>query len=235
MGKLLKIIFKDLFDFGLEQPKPASSYIPEWYKEQDSYTGKKKIPSENARTTATIKRCMPVFDVITSGYIITLPTDVYVRVMEDKEGKRQQVFQWPDKNIIEFHPIEQAENHPLRNEFPYPKFQNPWGIKTPKGYSTLFIQPPHRESVFTILPGIVDTDTYSSAVNFPFVINDPNFEGYIKKGTPIAQLIPIKRDRWVMSIEKCKDLSFHDGFIRKLNSTFFDGYKTHFWHKKEYK
>lgn len=236
MEKLLKIIFTDLSYIGLEQPKPASFYIPEWYKQHESYVGNKKIPKkELGRTPATIKRCMPVFDAITSGYIITLPTDIYIRIIEDEEGKRHQVFEWPDKNIIEFHPIDQAKNHPLQNEFAYPKFINPWGIKTPKGYSTLFVQPFHRESVFTILPGIVDTDIYSNPVNFPFVINDPNFEGYIKQGTPIAQLIPIKRDSWVMAMEEYSDPSSVSKISNKIYSTFFDGYKRNFWHKKEYK
>jgi hypothetical protein len=233
---LLNIIFTDLFNFGIEQPKPASFYVPDWYKQHESYTGNKKIPTkEVGRSPATIKRCMPVFDVITSGYIITLPVDVYVRIIEDKEGKRHQVFEWSDKNIIEFHPIEQAKNHPLQNEFAYPKFMNFWGIKTPKGYSTLFVQPFHRESVFTILPGIVDTDIYNAPVNFPFVINDTNFEGYIKQGTPIAQLIPIKRDSWVMTMEEYSDPSSVNKIFNKIYSTFFDGYKRNFWHKKEYK
>jgi hypothetical protein len=117
----------------------------------------------------------------------------------------------------------------------YPKWHNPWAIRTPKGYSTLFVQPFHRESLFTILPGIVDTDLYLPTVNFPFVINDPDFEGLIPEKTPIAQVIPIKRDSWKMSIGDEKDIEDLLLVRRKLQTKLFDRYKKFFWSKKEYK
>jgi hypothetical protein len=93
----------------------------------------------------------------------------------------------------------------------------------------------HRESVFTILPGIVDTDEYASPVNFPFVINDPNFEGFIPKGTPIAQVIPFKRESWKMKIGGEKERLLGSRITARLQTKFFDRYKTMFWIKKEYK
>jgi hypothetical protein len=226
----MKIIFTDTTGTNLKQPKPASKLIPDWYKNMDSYMSKEKKPVGDGSTTATIKRCMPVLDAITAGYIIESPADVWVSKKE--EG---QWFEWADFGLISFHPIDQAPEHPARNSFPYPKWVNPWSIKTPKGYSTLFVQPFHRPSVFTILPGIVDTDTYTSPVNFPFVINDPNFEGLIPKGTPIAQVIPFKRDSWNMEIGTKKDLEEHIKVAKKLQSKFFDRYKTMFWSRKEYR
>jgi hypothetical protein len=173
---------------------------------------------------------MPVFDAITAGYIITLPVDTYVSV---KDGV--QLFEWPSLGLIEFHPIVQAPEHPLRNSHHYPKWKNPWAIKTPAGYSTLFIQPMHRESVFTIFPGIVDTDTYTAPVTFPFVINDPNFEGLIPKGTPLVQVIPFKRQKWKLNIGSTFELKQQIKVSNKINSMFFDRYKKMFWFKKEYK
>lgn len=214
----------------IEVPKPASEFIPEWYKNVDSYIGGKKKPAGNGKTTATIKRCMPVFDAITAGYIISSPADVYVSIKDE-----QQYFEWSDFDLVSFHPIEQAPNHPEVKPFAYPKWNNPWGIRTPKGYSTLFVQPFHRESVFTILPGVVDTDTYYAPVNFPMVINDPSFEGLIPKGTPIAQVIPFKRDNWKMQFGSKDDLNSLENVVRKLNSKFFDRYKSMFRAKKEYK
>ena len=214
----------------IEQPQPAFKFIPDWYKNMESYIGKEKKPSGSGTTTATIKRCIPVFDAITSGYIITLPADIYVSIVDEK-----QFFEWSDLNLINFHPIEQAPEHPNRKPHAYPKWMNPWGVKTPKGYSTLFVQPMHRESVFTILPGIVDTDTYTAPVNFPMVINDPNFEGLIPKGTPIAQVIPFKREGWQMEIGSKRELKEQNNVLQKINSKFFDKYKSMFWSRKEYK
>lgn len=226
----MKIVFTNVSNIDIDLPKPANKFIPEWYKSMDSYIGKEKKPVNNGITTATIKRCMPVYDSITAGYIITLPADLFV---SNRDGFPY--YQWSNLGLIDFHPVEQAPIHPNKNGFSYPKFMNPWSIKTPKGYSVLFVQPFHRESVFTILPGIVDTDTYYSPVNFPFTLNDPNFEGLIPEGTSIAQVIPFKRESWNMEFGSEKTLIEQKNISLKLQNKFFDRYKNMFWHKKEYK
>jgi hypothetical protein len=226
------IIFTDIFGISDKfAAKPASVYIPEWYKKMESYRGGIKKPNADGGSPATIKKCIPVFDALTAGYIIVSPADVYVSQVDGKP-----TYQWSDFGLLEFHPVEQAPEHPDRKGIPqYPKWLNPWGIKTPKGYSTLFVQPFHRESVFTILPGIVDTDTYFTSVNFPFVLDDPKFEGLIPAGTPIAQVIPFKRESWKLKKGNEKDYKAHRKNKTEVNSGFFDRYKTLFWHRKEYK
>jgi hypothetical protein len=227
----VNITFTNVSGFdGLEQPQPASKFIPDWYKNMDSHISKEKKPRGDGTTTATIKRCMPVFDAITAGYIITSPADVYVSI---KEGV--QFFEWAALGLISFHPIEQAPEHPAKKPYSYPKWINYWSIRTPKGYSTMFVQPMHRESVFTILPGVVDTDEYYAPVNFPMVINDPEFEGLIPKGTPIAQVIPFKRDSWNMQFGGVKEIKEQAENAANLNTRFFDRYKTMFRKNKEYK
>jgi hypothetical protein len=244
----MKITFTNISGTDIEHPKPASKFVPDWYKNMESYMGGEKKPRGDGRTSVTIKRCMPVFDAIAAGYIITLPADVHVSIkeyeprdektselIEDLPVKKCQHFEWSNFGLVSFHPIEQAPEHPARNEHPYAKWNNPWAIKTPKGYSTLFVQPMHRESIFTILPGIVDTDTYTAPVNFPFVINDLNFEGLIPKGTPIVQVIPFKREDWQMEIGSEKELKEQHSITQKLQTKFFDRYKSMFWNRKEYK
>ena len=226
----MKIKFTNTSGIDIEQPQPASKLIPDWYKNMESYMGKKKKPAGNGGTTATVKLCMPVFDAINAGYIIVSPADVYVSI---KDG--QQFFEWASLDLINFHPIEQAPGHPAQKPHAYPKWNNPWAVKTPKGYSTMFVQPMHRKSVFTILPGVVDTDQYGAPVNFPFVVNDPNFEGLIPKGTPIAQVIPFKRETWNMEIGSNEDIKEQNKISQKLNTKFFDRYKSMFWTRKEYK
>lgn len=209
-------------------PYPADRNIPSWYKDTISYIGGEKKPDGNGKTTATIKRCMPVFDSMTAGYIIPTPADVYV---SQREG--QPYYEWSGFSLIEFHPNHQASKHPKSNGNPYPKWINPWSIKTAPGYSTLFVQPFHRDSVFTSLPGLVDTDEYSVPVNFPFVLNDPKFEGFIPAGTPMIQAIPVKRDSWVSVIGKEEDRLQEQA--KSLSHFFFDSYKKMFRQKKEYK
>ena len=214
-------------------PKPAKNIIPEWYKELESYIGGKKVPNGRGGITSTIKRCMPVFDSMVAGYLIFLHTDVYVsQKFDEQTGKIAPFYEWAGYNAIEFHHPLQAPTHPQTNGFNYPKFVNPWGIITPKGYSVLITQPFHRESVFTILSGIVDTDTYHTAIHFPFVLNDSSFEGLIPAGTPIAQVIPFKRDSWTHEIKEKSEKV--DEQLLRITTHFWDTYKNVFRQKKEF-
>jgi len=233
----MEIKFTDTMGVSKEySPKPASFFIPEWYKKLESYTNGEKKPTGQGKTSATAKRCMPVFDAIAGGYIIVSAADVFVSQKKAEDGIKQPWFEWSNYGLIQFHPIEQMPEHPKRNgHMAYPKWTNPWAIKTPKGYSTLFVQPMHRESPFTILPGIVDTDTYIAPVNFPFVLNDVNFEGLIPAGTPIAQVIPIKRDEWHMSLGSQAEFIEQQQVTNRLQAKFFDRYKSMFRQPKEYK
>lgn len=237
----MKITFTPIKDLIPEKyyPKPASSFIPKWYEESKSYIGDEKMPNISGATSATIKRCMPVFDSIVSGYIITTIVDVWIRQIAVKNNieKKETHYSWPSFDPIDFHPIEQAPNYPNNtgHTVAYPKWLNPWSIKTPPGYSTLFVQPSHRKSDFTILPGVVDTDKYNSAVNFPFILNDINFEGVIPAGTPMVQAIPFKRDSWKMEIGDKEDFENQNKQIALLRTKFFDSYKINFRQLKEYK
>lgn len=226
----MNITFTNVYNLDVDYPQPASKFIPDWYKDIESYLGGEKQPASDGSTTATIKRCMPVFDAMTAGYIITTPCDVVVSIKNDR-----QIFDCINFHPIRFHPIEQAPNHPYKKEYPYPKWMNPWSIKTPDGYSTLFVQPFHRDSVFTIMPGIVDTDGFTANVSFPMVINDLNFEGIIKKGTPMAQVIPFKREEWHMEIGGEEEIIDKNNKAKKLLEKPFDKYKTFWWYKKNYK
>jgi hypothetical protein len=224
-------------DYETYPPEPASKLIPIWYKDLDSYIDGKKVPDGNGMTTATAKRCMPVFDAVTSGYIIKSSADIFVTQKENENGVMAPWYEWSNHTVLNFHPAIQAPYHPLKKDSGdvYPKWMNCWGIKTPKGYSTLFVQPFHRNSDFTILPGIVDTDKYFAPVNFPFTLNDSKFEGLIPAGTPIAQAIPFKRDNFKMVFgndEDLKEQTYISGLIR---SSFFDSYKNRYRQLKEYK
>lgn len=228
----MKIIFTNTGNIPEEyKPQVASKFIPDWYKNLDSYMNGKKAPTGEGTSAATAKRCMPLFDAINAGYVIVSPADVYI---SQRDGAPY--YEWSAFGLIQFHPKEQAPDHPNRNGLnSFPKWVNYWGIKTPKGYSSLFVQPFHRESVFTILPGIVDTDSYTAPVNFPFVLNDPKFEGIIPAGTPIAQVIPFKRESWEMKMGTEKELIEQVEVQNKLQTKFFDRYKTMFRSPKEYK
>ena len=218
-------------------PVPASKIIPDWYKNLESYVGGEKRPDGNASTTATAKRCMPIFDAITGGYIISTHTDLFVSQRPDENGKIYPHYEWANFGALGFHPKHQLPDHPdgAGHEISYPKWTNAWAITTPPGYSSLFISPLHRETPIMVLPGVVDTDTYNAPVNFPFVLRDPKMDGLIPAGTPIMQVIPFKRDEFQMEIGSNEELQQQAKVSNKLRSVFFDSYKRQFRQPKEYR
>ena len=222
-------------------PEPASKNIPEWYKKTQTYVEDAKIEDATVdnETTATIKRCMPVFDAISSGYMLKTPTDFYIVQKENENtGEIAPHYYWPSGPGIEIHPRGQAEIYPLHlgSKAGIPKFVNDWIIETPPGYSCLFIPPIHHDLPFTVFSGVVDTDKYHGPINFPFMLKDINYEGTIPAGTPMVQVIPFKRDSWTMNTENNektiikakKDLSL-------LRSVFYSSYKKFFRQSKVYK
>ena len=217
------------------RPQPASFMIPDWYKNTESYIIGEKKPTGDANTTATIKRCMPVFDALNAGYMLITNTDIYVSQREDENGKKIPWYEWASDNAVQFHPVEQAPVHPDVISTPFPKWINPWSIKTPPGYSTLFVKPFHRELPFSALTGVVDTDTYDAPVNIVFVLSDPNFEGLVPAKTPIVQVIPFQRESWKMEFGKQPELEAQYKTTRKLRTRFFDSYKNQFRQVKEYR
>ena len=226
-----EIIFTNTLGLNFYPPQPAIKNIPDWYKNTPEYfnDGGKKM-ADDLNTPHTIKKCIPVFDAISAGYIVYSPVDVQVT----REGGLP-YYRWPSQDAIGFHPVEQAPLHPNKNKYPYPKWTNHWAIRTKPGYSVLVTQPLHRESVFTILPGIVDTDKYYAPINFPFILNDPEWEGLIPAGTPIAQIIPFKREIHKMIIGgEEENLEVQKNKLQ-LMTRFFNRYKTLFWTRKEYK
>ena len=241
---MTNIKFTDVFEIPKQfYPQPASKELPEWYKDTNSYkySDKQKGIDPN-HTTATIKKCIPIFDAITSGYIIYSHCDVYVTQELTDTGKLIPRYSYTSGPAIEMHPVWQGDKHPFKmidsvtkEGQDFPKWMNPWVITTPSGYSCFFTQPIHRKSVFTILTGIVDTDTYASTVNFPFVLNTPTFEGLIPAGTPIAQVIPFKRENWKLQFGNQKDIIKHFAVVKTIRSKFFNAYKTYYWVKKQYK
>ena len=230
-----KIIFTNILNVSEEYaPIPSSRIIPEWYKKTTSYINDEKKPDGVGNTTATVKRCMPVFDALTSGYIITTYVDIYLSKTKDGNLK----IEAPSLNPLGFHPVEQAEFIPGKTEKTkqFPKWMNPWGIKTPNGYSCLFVAPLHHPNeFFKVLPGVVDTDQYTAPVNFPFMFNDQDFEGLIPAGTPMVQVIPFKREQWEMSIGGQEEINKINSITQNLRSVFFDAYKNKFRSNKEYK
>jgi hypothetical protein len=136
------------------------------------------------------------------------------------------------------HNIDQVEGYPLQ-DMPFGtiplKFHNPWVIQTPKGYSCYFMSPLNRmEKRFKLFDGVVDTDTYYNNINFPFVWTGGDGEFLIPKGTPLAQVIPFKREIFKSEVSLIDDRKRKKHNFQ-LNTLFTNKYRRLFWHKMEHK
>jgi hypothetical protein len=213
-------------------PIPAEKNIPAWYKEMVSYHV--TTNPKQKRDSETLKRCMPVFDSFTAGYLLLTHTAINIGYNEDKVL----TIDWANDTLdgVTFHGAHQLIGYrglDLPNGAP--KLRNPWGIKTPKGYSSFFMPPVHRNKTgIRILEGFVDTDTYNNSVQFPFLI-DEGFEGEIPAGTPYAQVIPFKRDSFEMRLggEEERQKTHQD--YRFVRSQWINNYRNHFRQDKSYR
>jgi len=176
----------------IPEPRPANKHVPEWFKSiPPTMSSKDKVNRPNM----TAKKCMPMLDAMTLGYVIPLCGDLGLKSSEDL--RQIEVFNPPQIKLAEFHTLEQLGPKAPGMPAPPVKFINHWVVKTAPGWSTLFmplvnnnLQNPH----FTCLGGLVDTDTYPKEVNFPAVWHTPNFDGHLPAGTPLVVAIPVKRD-----------------------------------------
>jgi len=211
-------------------PKPASAFIPDWMKQLKPYGDDKKYRLFALhRSNETAKKCPPMLDAVMTGYVIQTTEDFMV---EQRDGAP--FFYWSNGLGVEFHVPSQIQTHSRSNQS-VPKWLNPFGVQTPPGYSTLFIPPVNQDSpIVTAFSGMVDTDKFVVPINFPFLLTDPNFEGLVPAGTPMVQLIPIKREEWnnqvtsgmTEDIERAKRLK---------QSVFQYGYKMFFRAPKSYR
>lgn len=234
----MKITFRAFnSDAGLNGiiPSPASKALPKWFKSISQFIGNNKsfdLDSSN-NPNLTVKACSPFLDSLIAGYVIYLENDILVKKIDGEIS-----VQWTrgGNNLVSSHSVEQIDSKQIPSGFykiPL-KFENSWSIITPKGYSALIVHPLNRTDLpFYTLSGFVDTDDYHLPVNFPFVMRD-DFEGIIEAGTPIAQIIPVKRELWAHKIEEF-DANFSQKNWAKLKSKVFKSYKTQFWKRKDYK
>jgi hypothetical protein len=203
---------------------------------------------------------MPFLDTLTSGYLLKMPQDFNIRHNVDNKNEKGEVFKDSFQTFglhdcslllsakyinlnagLDIHTLKQLEGSPFiekNSNLPFYKILNPWKIKTPKGYSCLFVPPLNNsDDRFSIIPGIVDTDTFSNEINFPIIINGdkyPVLETTIKKGTPYVQIIPFKRDSWKMTLKPRPQKEIQN-FKLFYGLKLLNIYKDKYWHKKLWK
>lgn len=205
--------------FNTEPPISAKELVPKWYKDIK--------PDEQLN----VKNCIPFLDTLSYGYIQTTWADIYVEKGVDKPKiyctGLPQLFSIRDNSDIK------VNDSFYKIEFVW---HRSWSVQLPEGYSGLVTHPLNRLDLpFTTLSGVVDFDQYhhSKFGNIPFYLNK-DFEGVIPKGTPIFQIMPIKREDWNSYKEEYDKDSWKEK-EDKRTSIETGSYKKLFWQRKSFK
>lgn len=222
------------------RPVPSSSLIPGWWKDMPMFSdenGNKQnsIVIENGKNNLTPKKCVPMLDAITSGYIVPLWADVQIRSLSDSEYIP--AFFWRvDRAVFE---INSSRSRYLTSPIGFMsntiKFVNQWMIKTPSGYSSFITHPAgYSDLPVKTVPAIVDTDTFNSILPIPMWLQE-GFEGNIESGTPMFQVLPFKREEWNSKFSFLEDGQLDIIQNKTVKNKLSGYYINNNWKKKKYR
>lgn len=241
MTKIINFRARSKSEFELQdKPYPASKNLPKWFTDMVPYESGGENPKihirgghRNKMTNATFKKCVPMLDSMTSGYIVPLWADVLVEYIDGNHTVQSrtvnEVFQQHGSNTEQITPPHGYHKRVY-------KYLNCWIPETPKGYSCLIVPPlGHHDLIVKAVPAIVDTDRSKLELVFPVWFKE-GFEGVIEKGTPIVQIIPFKRDNWESTFNYYEDGEYFFKIQEKnFNATLVGNYIKNFWSHKKFK
>jgi hypothetical protein len=240
MSKNINFRARSKTEFNLQlKPFPAVKQLPKWFTEASPYLPLPGYPQDNKLhfrnkvANATYKKCVPLLDGLSAGYIIPLWADVQI---EQQDGIPE-IYWKTNNNIFQLHGEPSTEiPAPTGYDQIVFKYNNCWIPQTPKGYSCLIISPlGYKDLAFEAIPAIVDTDSSTVELVFPMWIKS-GFEGIVEKGTPMVQIIPFKRDDWESTFDYYEDGEYHNVIQEKnFNSTMVGHYLKNHHSKKKFK
>jgi hypothetical protein len=215
-------------------PIPATKIVPEWYKnlpvslpKEGNYIAVDGIPS--------IKRCVPVLDYLTSGYILRNSYEINAWPGDNTDGIKDFKLECNNPDYVAAHPWHQAkvELNGVKNH--YFKINQDWLIKTPPGYSCLIYQPHYLfRKEFQFFPAIVDTDKHDDFIGLVGLINtDQPFT--IAPGDPLVTIFPFKREEWKMDVQCDPNAEAKSSFKYFLPNAWHGFYSKFFHSKKTYR
>jgi len=179
----------------LPRPVAAREALPGWLQAMRQ-TGYSEVHGQDVRT---VKQCPPFVDAMSHGFVIPLPCDVAV------SGGR---FSWDwdlpllsstlhPRAPLSFHVPAQLEGSPFHTPGQVVvKFNSFWTVELEPGWSLFATHPVNRTDLpFRLLSGLVDADRFTDVgILFPATWTDPDFDGVLPRGMPVAQCFAVPRD-----------------------------------------
>lgn len=248
--KRIRFVAKDTHsEHTIPPPIPAKQFIPEWYKRGEMYLDSstlKVTDKSNPNHTAGMKACIPFLDVMVSGYMLHTWADIEITKNDSDNIEFRHIRKNEYNDEIEeyqesSYPLIDLRTGDIGHTIPRPHghahhslvWPSPWGFRLPKNWSLLVTHPFNRyELPFTTLSAIMDADEWWTGGNVPFFIKE-GWTGIIPKGTPFAQLMPIKRESWISHISPWSKKRSRQIGERARNVTM-GFYKKNIWVRKEF-
>lgn len=224
----------DETDLVVPMPRPASAYLPEWYRKAEPGVGR-GLFDHNGVMKRSFKTCMPFGDAMRAGYIQETWCDIHISQEQNRLAYNfsttPSIMGHRDPDPDHVVPVSEALWSPADLAW-----HTPWTPKTPRGWSILFCSPLNRFDLpFQVTAGIIDSDRFfhTPGGQVPFVIRR-GFSGLIPKGTPMYQMIPIRRqERWRASRQGSDEQAFRKRH-HEIVSQFTGAYRDKFWIPKRY-
>lgn len=210
------------------KPQPAFKCLPSWFKHMPSH--RNEFP--------TAKRCLPLVDAMYQGYVIKAHCSIHVKIKDN--GDLDATFKSP-ANPLEVHRISQTPEFIEYFESPYThvfKWLSPWAIRTPKGYSCMYMNPQnggYKELRF--MSGNVDTDEFFIRINPTFILQKGFKEFKINAGDPLVQVVPFKREDFKLEVRAAteEDMLEEQKSNWAINLPHEDAYRDNYWHRRKQK
>lgn len=240
-----KIIFESTypwFEKIAPKPIPASTMLPDWYHQMKPYNPQDFVNPEGKgfsvfqrHTNSSAKKCIPMLDALTSGYLIPLWADVFVNSTDKFETP---YLGWKtSRAVFEQHGYSsRSVQAPMGYHEQAYKYLNHWRIITPPGYSIL-VQQPHgfQNTHLRAISAVIDTDKSMIEI-LPPVWIEKDFVGVIEAGTPIVQITPFKRESWVSEfLSMTNEEEYRNLEDATFNKTLINHYIKKVWSKKSYR
>lgn len=226
---------------GLSEIYPAYKHFPEWFVKSNIKSKCPFAPLMNLRgigakshldrgvspyqitKVTTVKHCPGIVDYLKTGYIMPAWSDLIFRNingdMHCEPSVQSPEFEYGLHRPNQYSGMDDQQK-PLMNLFN--KISSPWWVKTTPGTSLLITHPYwERNSTFTSVSAIVHPDIIPIHLKWFFEFNlrikdSPEIynesDQVILKGTPLALLIPFKREKFkheTIFLDKSKMSKIH--------------------------
>jgi hypothetical protein len=170
--------------------EPTSRKIPSWFKSIPVDFGL----NEDLTTTSSIRRCSGVNSLFTSGYVISMWSDLRVELGEI--GSKDYRWQYADKKSdAGEHPVIQRGNYAPPEQYQHLKLESPWHFHCSHDIPWVWLQNNWLSDIpdeYLIPPSIVEYHYQSTTnVNILFARSNDKKLIDIKLGAPLVQIVPM--------------------------------------------